>query len=248
MTTEQRSARDEAEIRTVIEEQAKAIRGKDANGVLRHYAADAVRFDLAPPLAHSGADALDKQELESWFATWRGPIGYEVQDLSVTTGDDIAFCHGADQRNEDRWRGEQRLGATNVGPAQDRWRVEDHARAHVGALLHGWQLQGSRVPRSVIRRSSRQLLDDLELDLRDTLAGDSELVGGAVRDVDDAAVDERTAVVDPNRHGLTGGHVGHAHLGAERQRAVRGGQLVLVELLAARGLRVVRIEAGEPIG
>jgi PhnB protein len=53
-----------------------------------------VRFDLAPPLAHAGADALDKQELESWFATWRGPIGYEVRDFSVTTGDDIAFCHG----------------------------------------------------------------------------------------------------------------------------------------------------------
>lgn len=94
MTTEQRSARDEAEIRTVIKEQANAIRNKDANGVLRHYAADALRFDLAPPLAHAGADALDRQELESWFATWRGPIGYEVRDFSVTTGDDIAFCHG----------------------------------------------------------------------------------------------------------------------------------------------------------
>lgn len=26
-----------------------------------------------------------------WFATWQGPIGYEIRDLSVTAGDDVAF-------------------------------------------------------------------------------------------------------------------------------------------------------------
>lgn len=33
-----------------MEEWAQAVRAKDANGVLRHYAPDVVTFDLAPPL------------------------------------------------------------------------------------------------------------------------------------------------------------------------------------------------------
>jgi PhnB protein len=87
-------ALDEATIRTLIDDMAKAVRAKDADGVLSHYAANTVRFDLAPPLQYAGADAVDKKGLEDWFSTWRGQIGYEVRDFIVTAGDDVAFCHG----------------------------------------------------------------------------------------------------------------------------------------------------------
>ena len=50
-----------------------------------------VQFDLAPPLRVVGADP---KGLRDWFATWRGRIGYEIRDLHVTVGDDVAFCHG----------------------------------------------------------------------------------------------------------------------------------------------------------
>jgi ketosteroid isomerase-like protein len=69
-----KKALDEATIRILIDDMAKAFRAKDADRVMSHYAANAVRFDLAPPLQYAGADAVDKKGLEDWFSTWRGPI------------------------------------------------------------------------------------------------------------------------------------------------------------------------------
>jgi hypothetical protein len=48
--------------------------------------------DLLAPLQHSGADAIRKRVSE-WFSSFQGPIGYEVRNLSITVGDDVAFCH-----------------------------------------------------------------------------------------------------------------------------------------------------------
>jgi PhnB protein len=31
--------------------------------------------------------------LQDWFPTWEGPIGFELRDLQITAGDDIAYCH-----------------------------------------------------------------------------------------------------------------------------------------------------------
>ena len=47
----------EAEIRALIDDWAKAMRAKDVDGVMSHYAPDSVTFDLAPPLISTGADA-----------------------------------------------------------------------------------------------------------------------------------------------------------------------------------------------
>ena len=91
MTTENR---DETQIRALLEDRAAALRAKDAPAVLSHYAPDTVKFDLAPPLHTAGPAALDKRGLEGWFATWWGPLGYELRDFKVVTGGDLAFCHG----------------------------------------------------------------------------------------------------------------------------------------------------------
>jgi PhnB protein len=87
MTDDSRTTQ-EAQIRTVIDAWAEAIRKKDAGGVVRHHGPDFVHFSLAPPLQSTTADA---KGLKKWFATWRGPIGYEVHDLNITAGDDVAF-------------------------------------------------------------------------------------------------------------------------------------------------------------
>jgi PhnB protein len=81
---------DEAAIRSVIESWAKAIREKDANLVVSHFTRDSVRFDLAPPLQTT--QPL-KENLEDWFATFRGPIHYEIRDLTITASRQLAFCH-----------------------------------------------------------------------------------------------------------------------------------------------------------
>jgi PhnB protein len=81
---------DEAQIRAVIEEWADALRNKDATRMLSQYGPKLVHFSLAPPLLSTASNA---QGLSAWFATWQGPIGYEIRDLDITVADDVAFSH-----------------------------------------------------------------------------------------------------------------------------------------------------------
>src|ERR1700733_1878299 len=53
----------EAQIRSVIEAWAQAMRAKDAAGVVMHWDQDLVQFDLAPPLRTVGDDP---QGLKNW--------------------------------------------------------------------------------------------------------------------------------------------------------------------------------------
>ena len=80
---------DGERIRAMIDDYAKAIRAKDADGVQKHLAHDLVSFDLAPPLKITGTD---RKGLEAWFATWKGDIEYEMADVVVTAGDSLAFA------------------------------------------------------------------------------------------------------------------------------------------------------------
>ena len=83
---------DEADIRRGIDNWAKAIRAMDLDGVMSIYAPDIVSFDIVPPLQHVGAEA----KWNNWvkvFTTYQPPLGYEVRDLTITVGDDVAFGH-----------------------------------------------------------------------------------------------------------------------------------------------------------
>ena len=81
-------------IRSLIDELVEALRAKDADRVLAAYAPELVNFDLAPPLAQFGNGPEDKKRLEAWFATWAGPLGYEVRDFKITAEADAAFAFG----------------------------------------------------------------------------------------------------------------------------------------------------------
>lgn len=106
MNTETAKATAEAEIRALIDDWAEALRAKDINGIMSHYAADIVTFDLAPPLQYTGADAL-KKSLEEWFPTFRGSVGYEIRGLNITASDDIAFCRSLNRISGTRTDGGQ---------------------------------------------------------------------------------------------------------------------------------------------
>jgi ketosteroid isomerase-like protein len=94
MTSSTIARRDEAEIRELIGEQAIAMQARDAERLLTaRYAPEIVKFDLAPPLQHTGPELLDVSRLQSWFAGFDGPIDYEIRDLTVTAGEDVAFAH-----------------------------------------------------------------------------------------------------------------------------------------------------------
>ena len=91
MPTTTTPATDAAQIREFIDALAQALRAKDINGLMAHYAPDVVVFDLMP-LQTLGADAYRKN-FEAWFASVQGPIDYQIRDVRITNSDDVALCH-----------------------------------------------------------------------------------------------------------------------------------------------------------
>lgn len=92
MTTQSSKVIDEVQIRALIESRVKAVYAKDIDGVMSNHAPDILSFDVVDPLQYIGADTV-RERAEEWFSLYQGPIGYETRDLSITTGDDVAFCH-----------------------------------------------------------------------------------------------------------------------------------------------------------
>ena len=92
MSIEANKNDEEAEIKRVIEGYVEAFRAKDLDGVMSIYAPEIVTFDAVPPLQYVGADAMRKR-WEEVFSSLPGPVGYEIADLSITVGEDMAFTH-----------------------------------------------------------------------------------------------------------------------------------------------------------
>ena len=83
---------DEAAIRRQIGKIVDGIRAKDLAAVREVYAADVVSYDVEPPLQHVGLAA----KLRNWekvFAIFQD-VTYEVRDLTLTVGDEVAYGHG----------------------------------------------------------------------------------------------------------------------------------------------------------
>jgi ketosteroid isomerase-like protein len=93
MTTESGMAINETQIRVLIDDRTKAVRGKDSVKATSGIAADILTFDVVNPLQQIGSDASRKRA-EEWFSSFRGPIDYETRDMNITAGDDVAFSHG----------------------------------------------------------------------------------------------------------------------------------------------------------
>lgn len=83
----------EQQIRDLMAAREAAMAARDASTLGSHYAPDVVAFTLAPPLAQRGADVISVEAREAWFETFEGPIEYEIRDLEVFVGGDIAYCH-----------------------------------------------------------------------------------------------------------------------------------------------------------
>jgi ketosteroid isomerase-like protein len=105
MTPKSSASTDEAQIRQRLESWTKALRAKDLDGLMSHYAEEILVFDLAPPLQYKGAVAYRKNWAD-WFPSFQGSVGCEIRDLSVTTGGDVAFCHSLNRITGTRTNGE----------------------------------------------------------------------------------------------------------------------------------------------
>ena len=80
---------DKAAIRGVIETIDRALHDRDAKAVVNCFTADALLFDLAPPLSRK----INAEELAAWIDTWEGPITHESRDFEILLGGDLAVAH-----------------------------------------------------------------------------------------------------------------------------------------------------------
>lgn len=81
----------QSEIRARIAGIVYGIQAKDLDALRRIYAPDVISFDVEPPLQHVGVDA----KLKNWarvFTVFQD-VSYELRDLTVEVGGDIAFAH-----------------------------------------------------------------------------------------------------------------------------------------------------------
>jgi uncharacterized protein (TIGR02246 family) len=110
MTIQENRTKNEAAIRELIDGFVTSIRAKDINGVMSVFAPEVVSFDVGPPLQHGGGEAFMKRWQEL-FESFQDPIDYEVRDLIITAGDDVAFSHSLNRIS----------GTMKNGQKTDRW-------------------------------------------------------------------------------------------------------------------------------
>lgn len=84
-------AEEEAEVCALVEDWASAVRRKDMPVILRHHSSDMLMFDVPPPFQSKGIDAYRKT-WDLFFAWAHEPVTYDIQELHVTAGRDVAFA------------------------------------------------------------------------------------------------------------------------------------------------------------
>lgn len=88
---------DEAAITTFIHQWADAVHDGNLDVVLADHADDIVMFDVPPP--EQGVRGIDAYR-EAWppFFEWqRSGASFEITELHVTAGDDVAFAYALAQ-------------------------------------------------------------------------------------------------------------------------------------------------------
>src|ERR1700761_5094210 len=98
MLTERERVAEEAKIRLIIEHWAEAIRAKDHVGLAASLAPQVLMFDLITPLHFSGSDQV-RNRAKEWLTSFEGPLLYEVRNLTVAAGEEVAFCHSLNHVN-----------------------------------------------------------------------------------------------------------------------------------------------------
>lgn len=105
MADKQNVTNDEAAVRDVIEAWAGAVRRKDYAGILRNHVADFVMFDVPRPFKSVGLEAY-RQTWDLFFSWSSAPIPFDIHEMDVTAGADVAFafatmgCAGPGSRGE----------------------------------------------------------------------------------------------------------------------------------------------------
>jgi ketosteroid isomerase-like protein len=127
------------EIRQLVDDFAAAVRSKNVDAVMSNFAPNVMTFDVVGPLQSIGTDAARKRS-EEWFASFEGPIGYQIRDLTISAAGDIAFCHSLNQRDEDRRSQTRNVVARHALLPPHRRQVGDYPSTQLSAVRYGeWE-------------------------------------------------------------------------------------------------------------
>jgi uncharacterized protein (TIGR02246 family) len=110
MTSNGQPGPGEADVRARIDTLASAIRAHDLETAMSVYAPNVVSFDFEPPLQHVGAEAK-RRNWVAVFEAYRHPLGYQVHDLTIAVGGDVAFTHSLNRIS----------GTLKTGATTDMW-------------------------------------------------------------------------------------------------------------------------------
>lgn len=119
---------EQQRIHELKEKLTNATRQKDVAGAIAPFAEKTVMFVLAPPLRFkTGENAPGANGVAEWFSTFDGEIGSDYQELEITVGGDVAFCHSlehltgkrTDGTNTDLWFRET-LGLRKI---EGQWKI-----------------------------------------------------------------------------------------------------------------------------
>lgn len=87
----ERADNDQIRIRALIEEWAQAVNRHDFPAILAHHEPDMIMFDVPPPLQCKGIEAY-KQTWDLFFRHHKPGAGFDIEELAVTAGQDVAFA------------------------------------------------------------------------------------------------------------------------------------------------------------
>lgn len=105
MSVNNERATDEAEIRDLVENWARAVRTKNLHGILADHSPEILMFDVPPPAQSMGLEAYKK----TWdvFFSWFQDSGiFNIEEMKITAGNDVAFvtalmrCGGTEASGE----------------------------------------------------------------------------------------------------------------------------------------------------
>jgi ketosteroid isomerase-like protein len=82
---------DEVQIRTLIENWAKAVRDENRAAIQADHDPEILMFDVPPPFLSRGLDAY-MATWETFFSSTEKPVTFDLHDLKITCGHDVAFA------------------------------------------------------------------------------------------------------------------------------------------------------------
>ena len=83
---------DEAAIRALEARFTAAVTAKDVDAIMKVYAPDVFVFDVVPPRQYVGGAAYRK-DWEGLMSGFKGPLKFEVSDLTVDVAGPVAWSH-----------------------------------------------------------------------------------------------------------------------------------------------------------